>query len=145
MERVIKNSAIDPARLKLEVTENLLIDNPEQVLTRMSKLRLLGLSFSLDDFGTGYASLSYLKLLPFHQLKIDQSFVRDLMHNSNDEAIIRTILALGRSLELDVIAEGVETQAQVQRLKELGCEFFQGYFFARPKPATDYLSLRQSS
>jgi diguanylate cyclase (GGDEF)-like protein/PAS domain S-box-containing protein len=145
IDRVIKQSGIDPTRLKLEVTENLLIDNPEQVVTRMNKLRLLGVSFSLDDFGTGYASLSYLKLLPFHQLKIDQSFVRDLTHNSNDEAIIRTILALGRSLDLDVIAEGVETQAQMSRLKELGCFFFQGYLFARPTPAADYLVHRLSS
>jgi diguanylate cyclase (GGDEF)-like protein/PAS domain S-box-containing protein len=140
IEDTVRRSGIQASRLELEVTENLLIDNPEQVAARMKQLRLLGVQFSLDDFGTGYASLSYLKLLPIHQLKIDQSFVRDVLINSNDEAIVKTILALGASLELEVIAEGVETKAQVVRLKELGCELFQGYFFGVPSAATDYMS-----
>lgn len=137
VEQVVWRSGIDASRLKFEVTENLLIDNLEQVAERMNTLQALGIRFSLDDFGTGYASLSYLKLLPIHQLKIDQSFVRELGQNQNDEAIIKTILALGQSLELNVIAEGVETQQQAERLTELGCHQFQGYLYGRPVPSSD--------
>lgn len=144
IERLIRQRGIDASRLKLEITESLLIDKPEQVATRMNTLRALGVQFSLDDFGTGYASLSYLKLLPIHQLKIDQSFVRDLPADQDDIAIIKTILALGNSLELDVIAEGVETQAQLALLSELGCQQFQGFFFGRPLPAKDYLERRET-
>lgn len=144
IEKTIKQSGINASRLKLEITENLLIDKPEQVAKRMNKLRLLGLQFSLDDFGTGYASLSYLKLLPIHQLKIDQSFVRDLPDDQDDIAIIKTIIALGDSLELDVIAEGVETQAQAKLLTELGCLQFQGYYFGYPLPVEDYLEQRHT-
>lgn len=139
VEQVIKQTGINAQRLKFEVTENLLIDNLQQVAERMNYLQSLGIRFSLDDFGTGYASLSYLKLLPIHQLKIDQSFVRELGYNQDDEAIIKTILALGQSLELTVIAEGVETRQQAQRLKELGCEQFQGFLYGRPEPVTEFL------
>lgn len=137
VEQVVGRAGIDASRLKFEVTENLLIDNLEQVAEKMNTLQALGIRFSLDDFGTGYASLSYLKLLPIHQLKIDQSFVRELGQNQNDEAIIKTILALGQSLELNVIAEGVETQQQAERLTELGCNQFQGYLYGRPVPSGD--------
>lgn len=138
VEQCLEQSRIDPSRLELEITESLLIDNMEQTITRMNHLRAHGIRFSLDDFGTGYASLGYLKRLPLYQLKIDQSFTRDLLSDSNDEAIIRTIIALGHSLDLQVIAEGVETMQQVQRLEELGCLHFQGYFFGKPAPADEW-------
>ncbi|WP_096780340.1 EAL domain-containing protein [Zobellella denitrificans] len=132
LQRLLQDSGVDPARLELEITESLLIDDIEQTIGRMEQLRRLGLRFSLDDFGTGYASLGYLKRLPLSQLKIDQSFVRDLLRDPNDEAIVRTIIALGRSLDLQVIAEGVETAEQASRLQELGCTAFQGYWFGKP-------------
>lgn len=135
LEECLLRHAIDPARLKLEITENLLIDDMDSTVERMLQLRARRICFSLDDFGTGYASLSYLKRLPLSQLKIDQSFVRDLLFDPSDEAIVRAIIALGESLQLEVIAEGVETLEQANRLRELGCQAFQGYFFGRPEAA----------
>jgi len=132
VENCIIRHRIDPSRLELEITESLLIDDVEQTITRMNQLRQHGIRFSLDDFGTGYASLGYLKRLPLFQLKIDQSFVRDLLTDSNDEAIVRTIIALGHGMDLAVIAEGVETAEQADHLRKLGCDSFQGYFFGRP-------------
>ena len=127
-------SGANPERLKLELTESLLMTDVEDVIARMEVLRSHGVGFSLDDFGTGYSSLSYLKRLPLEQIKIDQGFVRDLEHNAGDAAIVRTILALAQSLDLQVVAEGVETQGQLEFLKHHGCEAFQGYLFGRPMP-----------
>jgi diguanylate cyclase (GGDEF)-like protein/PAS domain S-box-containing protein len=132
----------NPHRLKLELTESLLVDNVDDVIAKMSALRVRGVGFSLDDFGTGYSSLAYLKRLPLDQLKIDQSFVRDVLTDPNDAAIASTIVALGRSLGLAVIAEGVETRAQQRFLADSGCHTYQGYLFARPMPIAafeDYL------
>ena len=127
-------SGADPHRLKLELTESLLLDDIGDTIAKMTALKALGLGFSLDDFGTGYSSLSYLKRLPLDQLKIDQSFVRDVLTDPNDAAIARTIVALGQSLGLAVIAEGVETQGQRAFLLASGCRAFQGYLFGRPGP-----------
>ena len=122
-------------RLKLELTESMLIHDLTDVDRKMTRLKSHGIGLSLDDFGTGYSSLSYLKRLSLDQLKIDQSFVRDVMTDANDASIARTIVALGQSLGLEVIAEGVETQAQKDFLISIGCNAFQGYLFSRPLPA----------
>lgn len=130
----LQQSGANPQRLKLEITESLLFEHLDQVVATMAQLKAVGLQFSLDDFGTGFSSLSYLKRLPFDQLKIDQSFVRDLETDDNDAAIVRTIIALGRSLGLEVIAEGVETATARDFLAAHGCERYQGFLFARPMP-----------
>ncbi|WP_279626859.1 EAL domain-containing protein [Acidovorax radicis] len=133
---MLEETGANPQRLKLELTETLLLDDVEETIERMTTLRALGLGFSLDDFGTGYSSLSYLKRLPLDQLKIDQSFVRDLLTNANDASIARTIVTLAQSLDLGVIAEGVETFEQRDMLASLGCHMWQGYLFGRPGPAS---------
>ncbi len=129
---ILKKTEANPHRLKLELTESLLVDNVQGVIEKMFALKAKGVGFSLDDFGTGYSSLSYLKRLPLDQLKIDQSFVRDVLIDPNDAAIARTIVALAASLGLGVIAEGVETEAQREFLAGVGCHSYQGYFFSRP-------------
>jgi diguanylate cyclase (GGDEF)-like protein/PAS domain S-box-containing protein len=134
VQRILKKHDIPPYHLKLELTETVLLENIQSVIHSMSTLESSGILFSLDDFGTGYSSLQYLKTLPFDQLKIDQSFVRDIDTNINDRAIVRTIVAMADSLGFDVIAEGVETEAQKRLLMESGCYHFQGYLFGRPLP-----------
>ena len=129
---ILDATGAHPERLKLELTESLLLADVEDIIARMEHLRRYGVGFSLDDFGTGYSSLSYLKRLPLDQLKIDQSFVRDLQTDPNDAAIVRTILALADSLDLEVVAEGVETTGQLEFLQRYGCKAFQGYLFGRP-------------
>jgi diguanylate cyclase (GGDEF)-like protein/PAS domain S-box-containing protein len=131
---LIDDTGAPPHKLKLELTESLLLENAEEIIAKMIALKAKGVGFSMDDFGTGYSSLSYLKRLPLDQLKIDQSFVQDIISNVNDAVIARTIVALGRSLGLSVIAEGVETEAQRDFLSESGCHAYQGYFFSRPIP-----------
>lgn len=121
----------DPRRLKLELTESVLVQNPEDTIAKMAGLKRHGIRFALDDFGTGYSSLSYLKRLPLDQIKIDKSFVRDVLVDMNDAAIVRTILALGQILGLDVIAEGVELEAQRDFLARHGCHGYQGYLFGQ--------------
>ena len=128
-------SGADPRRLKLELTESLLVDNMDETIAKMGALKARGIGFSLDDFGTGYSSLAYLKRLPLDEIKIDQSFVRDVLSDPNDASIARSILALGQSLNLAVVAEGVETDAQHAFLAEHGCQTYQGYLFSRPQPA----------
>jgi diguanylate cyclase (GGDEF)-like protein/PAS domain S-box-containing protein len=138
---VLERSGANPQKLKLELTESLLLDNVEETIAKMTALKAWGIGFSLDDFGTGYSSLSYLKRLPLDQLKIDQTFVRDLLTDPNDAAIARTIIALAHNLGLEVIAEGVETEAQRQCLALQGCLTFQGYLFGRPVPVADFEQL----
>ena len=130
----IARTGANPQRLKLELTESLLVDKVEDIIAKMHALKTEGVGFALDDFGTGYSSLSYLKRLPLDVLKIDQSFVRDLLIDPNDATIARTIVALAQNLGLGVIAEGVETAAQRDCLASSGCEAYQGYFFTRPLP-----------
>ena len=125
---------INPRLLKLELTESLLLVNIEDIIVTMNALKEIGIQFSLDDFGTGYSSLQYLKRLPLDQLKIDQSFVRDLATSSSDMTIVSTIIAMAHSLNLEVIAEGVETVEQQQLLMDNGCSNFQGFLFGRPMP-----------
>jgi EAL domain-containing protein (putative c-di-GMP-specific phosphodiesterase class I) len=134
VKSLLSTSGADPQCLKLELTESLLLGDTQDAILKMTELKAIGVSFALDDFGTGYSSLSYLKLLPLKQLKIDQSFVRDVMTDPNDAAIARTVLALGHSLGLTVVAEGVETEAQRAFLAQHGCRLFQGYLFGRPVP-----------
>jgi diguanylate cyclase (GGDEF)-like protein/PAS domain S-box-containing protein len=140
LRALLARTGANPRSLKLELTESLLLADQEEAVRKMNELRALGIKFSLDDFGTGYSSLSYLKVLPLEQLKIDQSFVRDVLSDANDAAIARTVLALGHSLGLNVVAEGVETSGQRDFLLENGCTLFQGYFFGRPVPV-DQLQL----
>ena len=127
----------NPSRLTLELTESLLLSGFDDIVTQMRSLRARGICFSLDDFGTGYSSLACLKRLPLDQLKIDQSFVRDILTDSNDAAIAKTILALGRNLGMSVIAEGVETKSQLDFLIDSGCSAYQGYFCSPPLSAPD--------
>ncbi|MES2582095.1 MAG: EAL domain-containing protein [Pseudomonadota bacterium] len=131
---LLRESGANPYRLKLELTESMLLSDFDDVIVKMGELRSIGVNFALDDFGTGYSSLSYLKRLPLDQLKIDQSFVRDVLTDPNDAAIARTILSLAHSLDLSVVAEGVETAGQRDFLLKIGCKAFQGYFFGRPVP-----------
>jgi diguanylate cyclase (GGDEF)-like protein/PAS domain S-box-containing protein len=135
---VVHRHAINPARLKLELTESILLENIESTIATMNALKRGGVQLSLDDFGTGYSSLQYLKQLPLSQLKIDQSFVRDLANDPNDKAIVRTIIAMAHSLNLDVIAEGVETEEQRRFLEENGCAHYQGYLFCKPVPSEEF-------
>jgi diguanylate cyclase (GGDEF)-like protein/PAS domain S-box-containing protein len=128
----------NPRKLKLELTETVLLSHVEFISAKMTALNEHGLTFSLDDFGTGYSSLSYLRRLPLSQLKIDQSFVHDLLIGTNDAAVAGTIIALAQSLHLAVIAEGVETWEQLQQLKKYGCRAFQGYLFGRPVPIEEF-------
>lgn len=128
----LRKEGVNPALLRLELTEGLLIQNTQQSLDKIRALKNLGVSFSIDDFGTGYSSLAYLKNLPIDELKIDQSFIRDLVQDAQDEVIVETILSIGSRFLLEVIAEGVETLEQFEHLRSIGCVLFQGYYFARP-------------
>jgi diguanylate cyclase (GGDEF)-like protein/PAS domain S-box-containing protein len=136
----LERSGARPDRLKLELTEGMLIHDLRDVNTKMASLKAQGIGLSLDDFGTGYSSLNYLRRLSLNQLKIDQTFVQNVLTNDNDAAITRTIVALGQSLGLEVLAEGVETLEQKEFLIQIGCHAFQGYFFSKPLPLSAFES-----
>ena len=141
VHQVIETLQVTGARahlLTLELTESLVLDNVEDAIDKMHQLRTKGVRFSVDDFGTGYSSLAYLTRLPLHQLKIDQSFVRNLGARASDDVIVQTIIGMGRNLDLEVIAEGVETEAQKAILAGHGCDLYQGYLLARPMPVADF-------
>jgi EAL domain-containing protein (putative c-di-GMP-specific phosphodiesterase class I) len=140
VRRALSTNANDPAMLVLEVTESMMLDVPDAI-GKMNALKALGVSFSMDDFGTGYSSLASLTLLPLSELKIDQSFVGKLGVNENDAIIVQATIAMGHALGLEVIAEGVETQAQREILALKGCLRFQGYLFSRPVPIEDFEEL----
>jgi diguanylate cyclase (GGDEF)-like protein/PAS domain S-box-containing protein len=132
ISKLLHTSKIRPELLKLELTESLMLENVSETIEKMGKLKALGVGFSLDDFGTGYSSLSYLKQLPLDQIKIDQAFVRDIISDPNDAAIVVMIIAMSKALGLHVLAEGVESQAQRDFLLANGCHAFQGYLFGKP-------------
>jgi diguanylate cyclase (GGDEF)-like protein/PAS domain S-box-containing protein len=138
VRRVLKKTGVAPSRLKLELTESLVLDNVEDSIQKMEALRTLGIRFSMDDFGTGHSSLTYLKRLPLTQLKIDQSFVRDIATDPNDSIIVQTIIGMAKNLGLGVIAEGVETSEQLGYLQNYGCPAFQGYLFGEPLPYREF-------
>jgi EAL domain-containing protein (putative c-di-GMP-specific phosphodiesterase class I) len=145
---LLEEHSLTPACLQLEITESFIMNQAEEALALLHQIKNLGIQLAIDDFGTGYSSLSYLKRLPVDTLKIDQSFVRGLPTDSNDIAIVRAILALGRSMQLTVIAEGVETRAQELFLAQEGCEQIQGFIVSRALPADafteKFLSTRHS-
>jgi diguanylate cyclase (GGDEF)-like protein/PAS domain S-box-containing protein len=137
----LAETGIDSGLLKLELTEGLILDDVDAAIVKMNELRRAGVHFSLDDFGTGYSSLSYLTKLPLSQLKIDQSFVRNIGINDSDSIIVKTIIGMSRSLGFEVVAEGVESQHQYDFLEALGCQLFQGYLFSRPVAAGEFEEL----
>lgn len=144
VEQVVATMArhnVNPSHIKLELTESMLVNNINDIITKMNALSKIGVSFSLDDFGTGYSSLQYLKKLPLNQLKIDQSFVRDIATDNSDRVIVRTIITMAHSLDINVIAEGVETAEQQQFLLDNGCTHYQGYLFSKPLPIDEFEAL----
>ena len=141
VEDTLQRHGIIPRLLKLELTEGMLLDNIEDTIATMNALKEIGIQFSLDDFGTGYSSLQYLKRLPLNQIKIDQSFVRDITSDPNDASIVQTIIAMAQTLGFDVIAEGVETEAQREFLELRGCNHYQGYLFSKPVPIMQFEAL----
>lgn len=134
----VERTGIDPRRLKLELTESMLLAHQDEIITKMNALKARGIKLSLDDFGTGYSSLAYLKRLPIDELKIDKSFVRDILVDPNDAAIALTIIRLAQSMDLNVIAEGVETLEQRNWLEQQGCYRYQGYYFGKPVAASEF-------
>ena len=132
VEKIVRETQVDPTAIKLEVTETVTMDNAERTIRIVNGLKNLGVRLSIDDFGTGYSSLSYLRRFPMHTLKIDRSFVQNLPSNPENLEIVRTIISLARNLGMDVVAEGAETEDEIKQLKALECDFGQGYFFSRP-------------
>jgi EAL domain-containing protein (putative c-di-GMP-specific phosphodiesterase class I) len=137
----LSKNGIIPEHLKLEITESLLMDNPEVAAEWLNRLKALDLSLSIDDFGTGYSSLSYLHRFPFDTLKIDRSFVCTMLAKRENMEIVRAIVSLAQALNMSVVAEGVETPAELEVLRELGCDYAQGYYFSRPMPEVDAQAL----
>jgi EAL domain-containing protein (putative c-di-GMP-specific phosphodiesterase class I) len=145
VQTTVQKYAINTSLLKLELTESIIIEHLDHIIITMVALEALGIRFELDDFGTGYSSLQYLKQLPLYQLKIDQSFVRDITSDNSDRTIVRTIINMASNLGLAVIAEGVETEDQRQLLLDSGCTHYQGYLFGRPLPIAEFeVALRGS-
>jgi len=143
--RVLRETGLPPAALEIELTESTVMESAEKAIQALRHLRDIGVRIAVDDFGTGYSSLSYLKKLPINSLKIDRSFIADLVHDADDAAIVQTIIALGKVLRLEVVAEGVETEQQAAFLRKNGCPIGQGYFFARPLAAGDFVDWLQKT
>ncbi len=141
INRVLENSGFDPARLELEITESVIMENAQETIDTLGALGKMGIRFAIDDFGTGYSSLSYLKRFPINTLKIDHSFVRDISSDPDDAAIVTTIVAMAHNLNLMVVAEGVETKDEFAFLRACGCDYMQGYLFSKPVPASAFTVL----
>jgi EAL domain-containing protein (putative c-di-GMP-specific phosphodiesterase class I) len=139
--RIMEQSGIAPDSLEFEITESLVMQNPEHATQMLYKLRAMGITLSIDDFGTGYSSLGYLKRFPINCIKIDRSFIKDIPNDKDDMAITRGVIALGHSLRLKIVAEGVETRDQQDFLHEHGCDEMQGYLFSKPLPADEITKL----
>lgn len=137
----ISETDVQPEQIHLEITERLLMAQPEQAKDTLSLCRKAGMNISIDDFGTGYSSLSYLHAFPINTLKIDQSFVRDMHKNESSLELVRSIISLGKNLKMTIIAEGVEQIEEARLLKDMGCDYAQGYYFARPMPEDDISAL----
>ena len=131
IERIVTASGIAPALLEFELTESMLMMNPDAAVETLGRIKALGMRLSIDDFGTGYSSLAYLKRFPVRKIKIDRAFIRELEASSEDRAIVAAVMALANSLQLQVVAEGVETEAQLALLRAYGCQYVQGWLFAR--------------
>ena len=141
VHQMLLETGLSPARLELEITEGVLIGDFNRAVSILRRLKTLGVRIAMDDFGTGYSSLSYLQSFPFDKIKIDQSFIANLGHSQQSATIIRAVIALGRGLDLPVVAEGVETEEQLKFLAGESCNEIQGYFVGRPKPIADYAAL----
>jgi len=138
LQEVVRHYGISPSKLALEITEGVMLHDIEKSLAWLNEVHALGFQVYLDDFGTGYSSLSYLKLFPVDTLKVDKSFVRDMQDGSNEYTLVSAIIAMGRSLGLDIVAEGVESQSHLTALERMGCHYAQGYYFSRPVPAEEF-------
>jgi EAL domain-containing protein (putative c-di-GMP-specific phosphodiesterase class I) len=141
IERIVAASGVAPALLEFELTESMLMTDPEAAVKILSRIKALGMRLSVDDFGTGYSSLAYLKRFPLDALKIDRTFVRDLPHDSDDVAITRAVIRLAHSLNLKVVAEGVENVEQIRELEQYGCDEIQGYHVGRPQAADQCVAM----
>ncbi len=138
---VIAETGIDPHLLEIEITEMSMLDYTEDLINTINQLRALGITISLDDFGTGYSSLNYLKKFPVDVLKIDRAFVRDIVPEKSGIAMISAMISLAHALNLQVVAEGVEEEAELNVLREHGCEYVQGYYFSKPLSVEDFTNL----
>jgi EAL domain-containing protein (putative c-di-GMP-specific phosphodiesterase class I) len=138
VERALEHAGLPPHLLELEVTESMLMDEADASLTRLRALKQIGVRIAIDDFGTGYSNLGHLRRFRANRIKVDKSFVWGVIKDSDARAIVSTIIALGHTMGLSTIAEGVETQEQAGTLRELGCKEFQGYFFGKPMPAPEF-------
>jgi EAL domain-containing protein (putative c-di-GMP-specific phosphodiesterase class I) len=143
--RTLRETGLDPASLEFEITESMVMRDPEHAVKLLGGFKDMGIRLSIDDFGTGYSSLNYLKRFPLDTVKIDRAFIQDLPENPDDAAITRAIIAMAHSLRLKVVAEGVETEAQMSFLRELGCDEMQGYLFSGPLPVDEFLQLLQAA
>jgi EAL domain-containing protein (putative c-di-GMP-specific phosphodiesterase class I) len=146
VQDALRESGLAPQLLELELTEGMLMQHADETLQMLDHLHALGVRLAIDDFGTGYSSLSYLKRFPIHTLKVDRSFVKDLETDNDDAAIVSAVISMAHGLDLHVVAEGVETEAQARHLQALACDLVQGYHFGRPVPAPQFVArLRQES
>ena len=145
IEQILRETGAESHMIALEITESMLMGKTDEIIVALHRLNDMGLELSVDDFGTGYSSLSYLKHFPIDKLKIDRSFIQDIISDPNDAAIVTAIVAMARSLNLKVVAEGVETEAQLAFLRLYDCDEYQGYYFSKPLLAADVEPLLQRS